>query len=62
MARTTPRDILNFILDNSLLLLIGAGTGRIWANVNLPSYTRTADVLHFFTTAAFPPGAVVDEA
>ena len=32
--------VLQFILDNSLLLLIGAVTALVWANVDLDSYDR----------------------
>ena len=41
--------VLQFLLDNSLLLVIGAVTALIWANVDLPSYERLAHhpAIHF---------------
>jgi NhaA family Na+:H+ antiporter len=39
--------VLQFILDNSLLLLIGAATGLVWANVDVDSYTRFTHLIHF---------------
>ena len=45
MIRTRSR--LRFILDNSLLLLVGTAAAVVWANVDLASYERIADPLHF---------------
>jgi Na+:H+ antiporter, NhaA family len=39
--------VLQFIFDNSLLLLLGAAAGLIWANVDLDHYERATHVLHF---------------
>ena len=39
--------VLQFILDNSLLLLIGAAAGLVWANVDVDSYTRFTHLIHF---------------
>ncbi len=39
--------ILQFILDNSLLLLLGALAGLAWANLDLAGYRRVTDVIHF---------------
>jgi Na+:H+ antiporter, NhaA family len=39
--------VLQFILDNSLLLLIGAAAGLVWANVDVDSYTRFTHLTHF---------------
>ena len=44
---TTAEDLLNFIFDNSLLLLTGAAAGLVWANVGFASYTRLAEGLRF---------------
>jgi NhaA family Na+:H+ antiporter len=46
-AETTAEDLLNFIFDNSLLLLAGAAAGLVWANVGIASYTRVAGGLRF---------------
>jgi len=53
-AGETPRlagasAILQFLLDNSLLLVIGAVTALIWANVDTASYERIAHhpAVHF---------------
>jgi Na+:H+ antiporter, NhaA family len=39
--------VLQLILDNSLLLLIGAAAGLVWANVDVDSYTRFTHLIHF---------------
>jgi Na+:H+ antiporter, NhaA family len=39
--------ILQFILDNSLLLVLGAVTALIWANVDLDHYTHLTHEVHF---------------
>ena len=39
--------VLQFILDNSVLLLLGAATGLVWANVDVDSYTRFTHLIHF---------------
>ena len=39
--------VLQFILDNSLLLLTGAAAGLVWANVDVDSYTRFTHLIHF---------------
>ena len=39
--------VLQLILDNSLLLLIGAAAGLVWANVDVDSYTRFTHLTHF---------------
>ena len=43
----TRSQLPRFILDNSLLLLVGTAAAVIWANVDLASYERIADPLHF---------------
>jgi Na+/H+ antiporter NhaA len=53
---TTTR-VLQFILDNSILLLAGAAIIIMGVTAGI-GFT----VAVFFTTAAFPPGAVLDEA
>ena len=39
--------VLQFILDNSVLLLLGAAAGLVWANVDVDSYTRFTHLIHF---------------
>jgi Na+:H+ antiporter, NhaA family len=39
--------VAKFILDNSLLLLVGTAAAVIWANLDVASYDRIADPLHF---------------
>jgi NhaA family Na+:H+ antiporter len=39
--------VLQFVLDNSLLLVIGAVAALVWANVDLEHYTHVTHVLHF---------------
>ena len=36
-----------FLIDNSLLLVMGALAGLLWANVSPDSYTPMAQLLHF---------------
>lgn len=38
---------LRFLIDNSLLLLIGAVTALVWANLDHASYERFAHAIHF---------------
>jgi len=45
--RPTRGVVVAFILDNSLLLLIGAATAMVWANVAAPSYRRIVETLRF---------------
>ena len=40
--------VASFILDNSLLLLVGTATAVVWANLAPESYARVADPLHFW--------------
>jgi NhaA family Na+:H+ antiporter len=40
--------VTRFILDHSLLLLVGTAAAVIWANVDLPSYDHIAHPLHFW--------------
>jgi Na+:H+ antiporter, NhaA family len=48
MSRARPAHRwLEFVLDNSLLLLLGTVLAVVWANVDLPSYDRIAHPLHF---------------
>lgn len=39
--------MLKTILDNSLLLIAGAVTALVWANLDLASYAHTAHAIHF---------------
>jgi NhaA family Na+:H+ antiporter len=39
---------LDFVFNNSLLLLAGTVVAVVWANVDLASYNRVADPLHFW--------------
>ena len=39
--------LVRYVLDRSLLLLIGTAGALVWANVDLASYVRIADALHF---------------
>src|SRR5829696_890260 len=41
------RRIVNFFIDNSILLLLGGAGGLLWANVALNSYDRFTHALHF---------------
>lgn len=45
---TRVRQALNFIFDNSLLLLAGTLAALVWANVSLASYDHIAHPLHFW--------------
>jgi len=40
--------LMAFVLDNSLLLLAGTAVAVAWANLDLVSYHRAADRLHFW--------------
>ena len=40
--------VFTVIFENSLLLMIGAATALIWANLNLQSYSKSTHVLEFF--------------
>jgi Na+:H+ antiporter, NhaA family len=44
---TAPSRAARFILDNSLLLLLGTATAVVWANVDLASYEYASHPLHF---------------
>ena len=44
---TTIRGPWAYALDHSLLLLIGAATGLVWANVDPGSYDRLVRLTHF---------------
>ena len=44
---TARSQALRFILDNSLLLLVGTATAVIWANLDAASYDRITHPLHF---------------
>src|SRR5687768_10703478 len=46
MTYTHPR-IVGFVLDNSLLLLIGTAAAVVWANADARSYDTLAHPLHF---------------
>ena len=39
--------LFKFILDNSLLLVLGAIAALVWANVDFAGYTRVSHALHF---------------
>ncbi len=43
----TRSTIASFILDNSLLLLLGTGAAVVWANVDTTAYDAVAHPLHF---------------
>jgi len=42
------KSLINFVLDNSLLLLAGALGAIVWANVDMTTYERVARPLHFW--------------
>ena len=42
------KSLVNFVLDNSLLLLAGALGAIVWANVDMTTYERVARPLHFW--------------
>ena len=44
--RSRATDVLAFIFDNSLLLLIGAGAALVWANTAPSSYEQVAHAAH----------------
>lgn len=44
---TTARRLWVFAIDHSLLLLVGALVGLVWANVDLHSYDRLVHIIHF---------------
>ena len=41
------RRLWAFALDHSLLLMVGAVIGLVWANVSLDTYERFAHAIHF---------------
>jgi len=43
----TARRLWTFALDHSLLLLVGAAVGLVWANVDLRRYQQLVHALHF---------------
>jgi len=46
--RATPLGrVIDFIVDNSILLLTGTVAAIVWANVDLAGYERVTHVLHF---------------
>ncbi len=48
MARAKPQnEVIQFILDNSLLLVGGAVIALVWANLNYPAYEHFAHSVHF---------------
>lgn len=47
-SRETAAGVLQFLVDNSLLLLVGALGGLIWANVDSAGYARFTDLTHLF--------------
>jgi len=44
---TRAKGYINFLLENSLFLIVGTFVGLVWANVNHASYERVAHQLHF---------------
>jgi NhaA family Na+:H+ antiporter len=44
---TTVRRLWTFTIDHSLLLLVGAAAGLVWANIDLGSYERLVHAIHF---------------
>ena len=47
IAASRPARVWAVVIDNSLLLLAGAVSGLVWANVDLTSYTRFSHALRF---------------
>ncbi len=47
IAASRPARLWAVVIDNSLLLLAGAVSGLVWANVDLTSYTRFSHALRF---------------
>lgn len=48
MAHAKPKnDVIQFILDNSLLLIGGTIIALVWANLNYPVYEHFAHSIHF---------------
>jgi NhaA family Na+:H+ antiporter len=45
---STSRGLLRFVLDNSLLLLVGTAAALLWANLDPGSYDAVAHPLHFW--------------
>ena len=41
-------NVVVFVLDNSLLLLLGTAAAVLWANLDLTTYESVADPLHFW--------------
>jgi NhaA family Na+:H+ antiporter len=48
MTHNRTNALVNFVLDNSLLLLAGTFAAVVWANVALSTYERLAHSLHFW--------------
>ena len=46
-SRSLTTRVLEFAFSNSLLLVAGAVTALVWANVDLESYQRIANTFHF---------------
>ena len=47
MTRSRTSRVIEFALNNSLLLVLGAVSALVWANLDLASYERVAHTLHF---------------
>jgi NhaA family Na+:H+ antiporter len=47
MEQTDRRGVWRFIIDNSLLLVVGTVAALLWANLDHESYERVAHALHF---------------
>jgi Na+:H+ antiporter, NhaA family len=45
---STSRGLVRFVLDNSVLLLVGTASALLWANLDLESYDAVAHPLHFW--------------
>ncbi len=47
LMRDKVQGTINFLLENSLFLMVGTVIGLVWANVQWESYERLAQAIHF---------------
>jgi len=57
MAPSRMKSLINFVLDNSLLLLAGALGAIVWANVDMTTYERVARPLQRCPQPVLRPAA-----
>src|SRR5215207_10374344 len=48
IMRVKVQGYIQFLLENSIFLMVGTLLGLVWANVDLPGYEGFAHSIHFF--------------